>query len=171
MSPQPNTHVHGHPSNHVTRTPLISIKLTEKPTNTETLTSFVHTSTAKPHTYVVVSSVLRTIKSTSHDIRPPQPHGKTFAGPLITMAASVFIPKLLRIGRRNLTHHLKRTLRTDGSTQSDRPINRNSRSLWRVVTQKFGTTRTLPEPWWTASDNEDHWQFLCSQKNRLKHPG
>ena len=51
--PQPNTHVHGHPSNHTT--PLISIKLTEKPRNTVTITSFVHTSTAPPTT--LLSSV------------------------------------------------------------------------------------------------------------------
>ena len=73
--PQPNTHVHGHPSNHVT--PLISIKPTEKPTNTATITSFVHTSTAPPHTSVVVSSVFRSITSTNHDNQPPHSTGKT----------------------------------------------------------------------------------------------
>ena len=62
------------------------------------------------------------------------------------MAARVPIPKLLGIGRRYLTPPLKRTLLTDGSTQSDRPINRISGSLGRVVTQKFGSPIAHPPP-------------------------
>ena len=105
---------------------------------------FIHRQLRPPYMMSSVPFFVPSHSPTTTYNRHTQP-GKLF-WPIGNNGSPGPITKMLGIGRRYLTPPLKRTLRTDGSTQSDWPINRISGSLVRVVTQKFGSPIAQPPP-------------------------